>query len=178
MCRHLLENTHMLVGKKSFKKIILRSYRRSKSAWLTISEKNVRSFFIRGTPEFGAHWDRPNKRGAWKPSTISVSRRRHKKKLKKKWIRRYFLRFFESHDANEIRPVGGCLGPASSACITDIKTTRRGGGRWAGGPVVSTTKLFLLYTFPFPLLFLTPVLYYLPLLSTFHFQCATQTSLY
>ena len=60
--------------------------------------------------------------------------------------------------------LGGCLGPASSACITDIKTARRGGGRWLGWEVVST-KIFSLYIIPFPLLFLTPSLYYLPLFS-------------
>ena len=62
--------------------------------------------------------------------------------------------------------LGGCLGPAGSACITGIKTARRGGGpvgRWAA----VRTKIFLSILYiSLPLLFLTrsPVL--LPLLST------------
>ena len=39
--------------------------------------------------------------------------------------------------------LGGCLGPASSACITGIKTARRGGagGGWWKGPKFSSLSL-------------------------------------
>ena len=73
--------------------------------------------------------------------------------------------------------LGGCLGPASSARITDIKTARRGWwqvGRWAG----VRTKIFLSYippplsSFFYPTLFSPSSLCGGMFYKTFRHNCA------